>query len=83
MHWYNFLDIAAGLILLGFLIAGVYEAAAFVDHAIPFTKDLPFITTLVRPWVAQHRELTLVLATLIIDAMLWLLAHFLIPGFLG
>jgi hypothetical protein len=70
------LDISAALILLGMFLAGAYEAIAFLNFHIPFTPNLPFITTIVRPWVATHRSLFIVLVALVVASIIWVSIHF-------
>lgn len=73
------LDIAAGLLLIGLLLCGAYEVAAIVNTHIPFTKDLPLITDIVRPWVAQNKMWALAIAALFVAAFFWLFFHFFLP----
>lgn len=43
------LDLAAGALILGLLLAGAYETIAVINTHIPFTSNLPLITDIVRP----------------------------------
>ena len=70
------LDMSAALILLGLFLAGSYEALAIINSHIPFTPNLPFITDIVRPWVAAHKAIALGIAALIFAAFFWLFFHF-------
>lgn len=73
------LDIAAGALLLGLLAAGAYEVIAVVNTHIPFTKDLPLITDIVRPWVMANKMWALAIAAAFVAAFFWLFFHFYLP----
>lgn len=79
MNWNILLDIAAALLLLGLFLAGAYETLAIINNHIPFTGNLPFITDIVRPWVAAHKMIALALAALVFAAFFWLFFHFYLP----
>lgn len=74
--WNTVLEISAGLIVLGLLLAGAYEALGIINRAIPFTPDLPLISAIVRPWVAAHKDFALGLAAVAFAAEVWLFFHF-------
>lgn len=76
MKWSDALDIVAALILLGFFLAGVYETLAIINLRIPFTPDLPLITTVVRPLVAKSKDFALAIVALAFAAQFWLFFHF-------
>lgn len=76
MNWSILLDIAAALLLLGLFAAGVYEMLAILNNIAPFTPNLPYITDIVRPWIATHRNLALLIAALVVAALFWLFFHF-------
>ncbi len=56
------LDLAAGMLLLGLLLAEAYEVIAVVNIHIPFASNLPLITDIVRPWVMSHKMIALVVS---------------------
>lgn len=72
------LDIAAGLITLGILIALAYEVVALVNLAIPFTPNLPTITSIVRPLIMEHKMTAIIITLFIAAAFAWLIYHFFI-----
>lgn len=74
------LDVVAGLLVLGLFLAGAYEAIAIVNTHIPFTKDLPLITTIVRPWVAQNKMWFLAISGVVFASLFWLFFHFVLPA---
>ncbi len=74
--WVDLLDIAAGLIVVGLLLCGVYEIIALVNLNLHFTPDLPTITNLVKPWVLSHKMLALAFAAVFVGAFFWLFFHF-------
>lgn len=78
--WRVILDISAALIVLGLFLAGAYEAIAIINTHIPFTKDIPQITMIVRPWVAAHKMWFLAISAVILAAFFWLFWHFVLPA---
>jgi hypothetical protein len=76
ISWSVLLDISAALLLLGLFLAGAYEAIAIINLYIPFTGNLPLITDIVRPWIAAHKVIALILAALFFAAFFWLFYHF-------
>lgn len=80
MSWGVVLDVSAALIVLGLFIAGAYEAIAIINLHIPFTKDIPQITLLVRPWVAAHKMWFLAISALVLASFFWLFWHFVLPA---
>lgn len=79
MNWGLILDIAAAMLLLGLFLAGAYETLAIINLHVPFTKDIPLITDIVRPWAAQHRMIFLAIAAIVVAALFWLFFHFVLP----
>jgi hypothetical protein len=79
INWGIILDIAAALLLLGLFIAGAYEAIAIINFHVPFTKNLPMITDIVRPWVAANKMWALAIAALVFAGFFWLFFHFYLP----
>lgn len=77
--WHILLDISAGALILGLLLAGAYETIAIVNTHIPFTQNLPLITDIVRPWVMAHKMIALAIAAIIVAAFFWLFFHFFLP----
>src|SRR2546421_58111 len=67
-------------LLLGLLLAGAYEVIALVNTHVPFTSNLPLITSIVRPWVIAHKPLALGIAMVIFASFGWLFYHFGIAG---
>jgi hypothetical protein len=76
MSWNTILDIAAALIVLGLLFVGVYEMLAIINLHIPFTKDIPLITSIVRPWVMANKMIALGIAAIVVASFFWLFFHF-------
>lgn len=74
--WHIILDVASGLVVIGFLLMLAYEILAKVNQHIPFTKDLPLITWIVRPWLQQHPIAAVTIAAIILGAIAWLVLHF-------
>lgn len=74
------LDIAAALLLLGLLLAGVYEMLAIINLHISFTPNFPPITAIVRPWLATHKLVGVTIAALVVGAVCWLILHFYLPA---
>lgn len=80
MQWHILLDLAAGLLVLGLFLTGAYETIAVVNSHIPFTQNLPLITSIVRPWVMANKMWALALAAVIFAAFFWLFFHFYLPA---
>jgi hypothetical protein len=80
MSWRIFLDVSAALILAGLFGCGLYETIAIINWRIPFTRNLPLITDIVRPWVYNHTALALGLAAIVVAAFFWLFFHFFLPA---
>jgi hypothetical protein len=76
MSWHLLLDIAAGMIVIAILLAGIYEVIALVNLHIPFTQNIPLITTIVRGWIKNNQILGVTLAAIASFAFFWLLLHF-------
>ena len=74
------LDICAALLVMGLLLAGVYEMIAIINNHISVTPDVPYITTIVRQWIASNKMVALAVAMLILAAIGWLFFHFYLPA---
>lgn len=74
------LDICAAFLILGLLLAGVYEMIAIINNHISATPDIPYITTIVRGWIAQNKMIALAVAMLFLAAIGWLFFHFYLPA---
>ncbi len=72
--------ISAGLIVLGLALMLGYEAIAIINLHIPFTKNLPLITDIVRPWAMAHKMLFLAIAAIVLADLFWLFWHFVLPA---
>jgi hypothetical protein len=76
MNYGLILDVAAAFLLLGLFLAGAYEALAIINNYVPFTGHIPYITDIVRPWIAGHPGWSLLIATIIFADLFWLFGHF-------
>jgi hypothetical protein len=76
MNWQILLDISAAFLLLGLALAGVYEALAIINLYIPFTHNIPLISSIVKPWVHNHLGIALAIAAIFVGAIFWLFFHF-------
>ena len=79
MSWHLLLDLAAGLLVIGLLCAGIYEVVAIVNTHISATPNIPLITDIVRPWVMANKMWALAIAAVIFAAFFWLFFHFYLP----
>jgi hypothetical protein len=76
VNWKILLDISAACLLAGLFAAGLYELLALINLHVPFTPNFPLITWIVRPWIAAHPQLALLIATLVFGSFFWLFFHF-------
>lgn len=80
LNWRLVLDVSAAFIVLGLFLAGAYEALAIINNYIPFTKDIPQITAIVRPWAMANKMWFLAISAVIVAALFWLFWHFVLPA---
>ncbi len=66
------LDGSAAALVLGLLLAAIYELVALVTHG-------KLITDLVRPWIDKHSLVATTIAAIWIGATAWFLLHFYLP----
>lgn len=71
----DLLTIAALLIVIGVLLAGLYESVAVINQYIPFTPNIPTITDIIRPWVSTHITLAQIIFSALVGGVVFVFIH--------
>lgn len=76
VNWGTVLEVGVTLIALGVFMLGAYEALAILNTHIMFTRNIPLITDIVRPWIQRHPIIGVTIASILVFVVAWFVLHF-------